>query len=667
MRLSRLSLMIGYLATTWASLVLRSAFPKYAIANADYDDALFVKLADHLRHMEWLGPYNELTLAKGMFYPAFIAVAHVLRLPLVTAEQILYLTISFCFAYYLSQKTARHSLGLAAYVILAFNPVFWNPQLARIIREDVYISLSLAVVLAFLLIFFPLAVSRKNRIITFASAAAGGVLCGCYWLTREEGIWLLPTVITIIVIAVLGRLFGLQADPRRIFFKSAPNLGEFIAPTLLLIVGFSFVVGSVRAMNYFHYGEFEAVEFHADDFINAYGALSRVQQNEWRRYVVFPKDARDRAYSVSSAALELKPYFEGPKAAVWTAIGCYQQGGGECSEISSGWFMWALRGAAEDARSFKSGAEAMRFYKELATEINAGCTAKSIPCGPPRSSLAPAYRQEYFFDTLHAAEKLAPILGGFGDGSVGSPPSVGTPEQLKLVRANVIGTTSNDDVEMLVRGWVATTGGKPSISLGSKTAQPLSTSVVFSDATDVDAAMPGMHGVRFAGRMLCGNAICEVRIGRGDHEEAHSLVKGAALVTDNTKIFLDQFEPASGKVRQSAWTAKFAELIASIYHQSFPTLEGLAGLGVALSLLATWLYGDLCFAAVVAVVSLTAVLSRIALLAYLEVTSIPSLNILYASPASGFVLIFTLTGIYAGLSSVRRFLSPFTTSVGAGR
>lgn len=74
-----------------ASLWLRSGFPTRAIGGAIQDDALFVRLAGTIGQGRWLGPYDDLTLAKGVFYPFFILAAFAAGIPLNIAEHALYL------------------------------------------------------------------------------------------------------------------------------------------------------------------------------------------------------------------------------------------------------------------------------------------------------------------------------------------------------------------------------------------------------------------------------------------------------------------------------------------------------------------------------------------------------------------------------------------------
>ena len=53
-----------------------------ALSGATHDDFLFVRQAYYLGAGAWLGPFDNLTLAKGMGYPAFILAAFVSGLPL---------------------------------------------------------------------------------------------------------------------------------------------------------------------------------------------------------------------------------------------------------------------------------------------------------------------------------------------------------------------------------------------------------------------------------------------------------------------------------------------------------------------------------------------------------------------------------------------------------
>ena len=122
------------------------------------------------------------------------------------------------------------------------------------------------------------------------------------------------------------------------------------APWAAALAVFVCVDVGVATMNLFYYGEYETVEVKAPYFLRAYGALARIRPENWSRYVVFPKDARERAYAVSPAARELRQSLDGTQGRAWRDISCSnQQDVKPCSEILAGWFLWALRDAVAEA------------------------------------------------------------------------------------------------------------------------------------------------------------------------------------------------------------------------------------------------------------------------------------------------------------------------------
>src|SRR5437879_4991122 len=179
-------------------------------------------------------------------------------------------------------------------------------------------------------------------------------------------------------------------------------------------------------------GVFRNNDFRSADFQAGYGALSRISHDRWMRYVVCPRGARDRAYAVSAAARERRPYFEGPGGEFWRQAGCGQTGITPCPEVLSGWFMWSLRGAVAAAGPYRTAVEAQRFHLQLAREVNDACDRAAIPCGPPRSTLVPPWHEGYLGDTLRASLAVFTTLMSVGYPSVYIPRSIGDPKNLAL-------------------------------------------------------------------------------------------------------------------------------------------------------------------------------------------------------------------------------------------
>src|SRR6185369_8063741 len=129
-------------------------------------------------------------------------------------------------------------------------------------------------------------------------------------------------------------------------------------------------------------------------------------------YIVFPADARQKAYAVSAAALELRPALEGAVGKSWLRASCKHVPRTPCSEILSAHFVWAFRDAVAAAGHYKSAPEALAFYDRLTAEIDAACRAGRLSCGPASASLAPPFRWNYVADALAIAPQGLLRLAG---------------------------------------------------------------------------------------------------------------------------------------------------------------------------------------------------------------------------------------------------------------
>jgi hypothetical protein len=188
-----------------ASLLIRSAFPVSANAYAGHDDLLFVQLAQSIGNGEWLGSYNEVTLAKGMFYSIFIAAAHFVHVPLKIAEHTVYLAACVLTAEFVRRRTRDYFLAGGVFGLLAFNPVVWCQAFARVLRDGLYLSLPLMVVLLFVALVFPYpAKNRWEPLSRIVLGIALGLTGAAYWLTREEGIWLLPSLCAVLLVGAIA-------------------------------------------------------------------------------------------------------------------------------------------------------------------------------------------------------------------------------------------------------------------------------------------------------------------------------------------------------------------------------------------------------------------------------------------------------------------------------
>ena len=409
-------------ALTLLKLWLTRSLDVYALGGADHDDALFVRLAQHLVRGEWLGPYDQLTLAKGPAYPVFIAAAFWAGLPLFLAQQLLY--AGACAALV---RAVRPALASAAgrfgfFALLLINPMSYDTtSLGRVLRQHLQVPLALLVLAGFTALLL-----RRERTLrqNLGWCLMLGLSWGGFYLTREDDAFLLPAI------ALLGGTWLCLA-----WRDGAARLANALKCAGLVLLAATLPVLAVSVQNYRHYGWFGTVEFRAAEFKDAYGALMRIRSGPERTGIPVSREAREAAYNVSPALAELRAHLEGPVGLGWAEASTAWTGipAGE-RQIGGGWFMWALRDAVAAAGHAQSARTALAYYRRVADEVNAACDARRLPAGPHRSGFRPRLQTGQLAQVVAKWWEFAGFTARFS--LFGAKPSrnEGTEEQLQLFR-----------------------------------------------------------------------------------------------------------------------------------------------------------------------------------------------------------------------------------------
>lgn len=405
-------------ALTLLKLWLTRALPLYGIGPAVHDDRLFAELAAHLARGEWLGPYTQLTLAKGPMFPLFMAGNFWLGLPLGFTQQLLYALACALLAWSLHPWLRSAAATCATYLLLLWNPMSYEGGvLTRLMRQNLATPLALLVFAGLIV----LATRRREPFRRQAAwaALAGGAL-GCFWLTREESVWLLPGV------AVLGLawIWGLWRENRATLRTAAAALALCAATAALPLL-------AVCSLNARHYGWFGTVEFRAAEFKAAYGSLLRVRTGPELPLVAVTRQMRAAAYTVSPAFAELRPHFEGPVGDHWADTEHFP---GDERQIRAGWFMWALRDAAAAAGHAHSAGEALAFYQRIADELNAACDAGRIPASPRRQGFLPPLPADFITQLTQTGRAYVRYFLTFDAFTTATPDSQGDYAELQSTR-----------------------------------------------------------------------------------------------------------------------------------------------------------------------------------------------------------------------------------------
>ncbi len=332
-----------------------------------HDDYLFVKLAKHILSGTWLGPYDQVTLVKGPIYPLFIAAAHHTGMPLLLVQHLLYAAVCVVAIVALRPLIRAQWLLVLGFFFLLFNPfTYFYPGTGRAFRFGLSMPLVLALFSCMGALLIRYKYSLLNR--TFWSVCAG-VIFSLLWYTREEGIWLLPSI-------ALFALYFLFIGENISFQKVLTRIA-LLLPILLV---FTFFTTTFKQLNQKHYGAPYIIELKSPEFQSALGRLMNINVNETKRYIPVRIENQEAAYEVSPTFKQLQPYFEEAEKG---------------SQLPRSFYIWVFRDMVRKSGNADSLPEALDFYRKVGEEISAACAAGEIACIDRKPSIKPVWKAKY--------------------------------------------------------------------------------------------------------------------------------------------------------------------------------------------------------------------------------------------------------------------------------
>ena len=151
----------------------------------------------------WLGPFDESSLSKGPFLP--LSPPRSPRRGFPCSGRGLYTGPARSSSCSVRFHRPTNATRFVLFAILVLNPVV----VTRAVREGIYPALTLLVLAGGVGVFssfLPRIAARQRR-------QASAVSRWGFWLTREEGIWIVPSV-TLLLVAAIFRGRGIGAAPR---------------------------------------------------------------------------------------------------------------------------------------------------------------------------------------------------------------------------------------------------------------------------------------------------------------------------------------------------------------------------------------------------------------------------------------------------------------------
>lgn len=645
----------AYIAISIAYLVFVAHQPVAIFAVSPHDDGLFWKQAASMLSGDWLGPYSQMTMPKGVGFPVLLAVGAILSIPVHVVAAIVLIG---CLAILMSTLRLLEIPEAALFGIFIATLAQSSLIMERPLRENLYASLTLVLISIAMTIF-----TKETGKKVIQQVFLIGIVSGVFLVTREESIWVVPGLSLVVLGSwILAKRPKLNSRPL-LRTTSFAVLGLLVAPL------------TVGVLNFSYYGTFKTQDFTNGNFPRALEALQSVTEEPTKRWVPVTLENREAIYEASSSFNELRSYFEGPGMG-WTEHGCKVLKD-LCGEYAAGWFMWALRDAVASVGYYSSPEEADAFFGRLSMEVESACSLGTLECKGGGFWLVPELTEEATGELFPTVVQGFRVLTLEGNQPEALGRSVGDPSSIYIIRS-ILGSPQAAPLPIedsgLVRGWhLGPEGSRGSFGVKCRadSAQP---TVTWMPSPDLVLAFGDQKNDQSRFQFSYpGDGNCQIILGKPGLSKSLFLKE----VVAGTKAESGDFQIHIDYIRQSQVEEPFRfalalknglSLINSITNPIF-LWGGFAALVLAmistliresrdlgLSLIIAGLYG--------------LVFSRVALLALVSVTSFPTLNVdRYALPAFALISLAGALSFVALIREIRywasRGLSRASTKIGA--
>ncbi|THD73090.1 MAG: hypothetical protein E7813_03485 [Bradyrhizobium sp.] len=606
--------------------------PILFLPGAGHDDGLYMRLAANLASGRWLGEFNQFTLMKGPGYPVFLALSGLSGLPVSATHALFQFAAIVVTAWAVYRLTASHAIAALTFVSLTFYPVGFMPELLRVVRDQIYWAQTLLVFSLLAVVFFA---PPRGGFGAALVAGFAGLILGWAWLTREEGVWLIPGLGLLAAGAIL-----IHRRQRRELLALARNIG-------VTAIGFVAVNAAFMTGNHFAYGSFVGVDFKERNFKSTLEALEDVDAGPVIPYVPVSNTVRAEVAKVSPAFAPLSAALAPGQLifARWNKAGCsiYRE---TCGDIAGGWFMWALRDAAAESKFYRTPAAASENFGKIVSAIVAACSDGRLRCHhrwlsymPPLTARDRAAIPGALLAVIDRIIFFRPPMP-----AVVYPSFIKSSDEqyLTFLHNPRIDTPVQRSYDMTVRGWFRDPYSSDWPAFKAYAEQdveiPSSTTRLASPDLQQHFSDPSADQNRYEMSFRCPNT-CTIAAPTSGHQDVRITVDrdrpmeassgSAVLYVDsvtgaNASRLINPGETFAGRVR--LWLVR-------IYKILMPPLifAGLFAAAIAICRAVRARALDAVLVAAFAAWALVA--TRVVILALIEASSLPAVNDLYAAPA----------------------------------
>ncbi len=370
-------LILGVAATA-LRIYVGCGIPMFLVGDAAADDFLMVRYAETLMRGEWLGEFRGATLTKNAGYAVFMALLSKLNVPYVLGNTVFFCLCVLILCLAIFKLFPNKYVCFALYVYLLFSPVMLHTDAIQKTYRGGFLASVTLLLLASIIGLYGTILRRQHVLKTVLWSVCACISLVWFWFTKEDGIWLAPFVICGLGIASIvlftggnkpsnGKAGGRYGARRSPGYVIACSICLVMPAVSLLAASFA-----IRFINNQYYGEFAVTDRNDTYYSKVISDLYHIDDGEQSLIVWLSRDGLEKAFEVSPALAETKPYIDEMYKGSWAvSIDGQMHGDG---------IYWALREAVEANGLYeKGGAVVNEYYKKVHEELTAAFEDGRLP------------------------------------------------------------------------------------------------------------------------------------------------------------------------------------------------------------------------------------------------------------------------------------------------
>ena len=329
-------------------ILMVNGLPINPMPGAACDDQLLKYWAYTMISGEWTGSFDAFTFVKEVGFSIFLAICFRLHIPYLFAISLIYTVGTGIFAWALRRIISNRYVWFGIFLVILFNPVSYAAETTqRVYRNGLGLALTLWVFGCILNLYFSILDEKmwKPVLWSFLTGASLGFL----WIVKNDTIWLLPFVITVLLITA-----GL------LLFQRRKKSSVILAVCLLLpFAGIWVCTSFVSYMNVKTYGS-NGIPYYG----LAFGDMTSVLQEEEVNSCSMTRATFERLCEVSPTLNSVKDVM----LQNMDLFDVYDTNPGD-GNLEDGWLGWAFVSAIQQSGYYSDCETANAFYEKVYSEL----------------------------------------------------------------------------------------------------------------------------------------------------------------------------------------------------------------------------------------------------------------------------------------------------------